>query len=214
MPENFEYYIKNFPWVRVGTAVNWFRYITDIEPEVKRASTLSQFSIPVSFLINLNPLYRNFSNNALKYYYQLYFSYSRVFSDGLSQCFASFLIPLILWTCSDFRLNPFVSHFTFPLFFHRCVSKAYQSFHLSSWFLVTLIFVLLVPAHSLHVVSFESNRNVQFFILVLYQKRNESSSTRLFCIFSRCFHSAKINFAKLTASKITRRNILNNKIIK
>lgn len=129
MPENFEYYIKNFPWVRVGTAVNWFRYITDIEPEVKRASTLSQFSIPVSFLINLNPLYRNFSNNALKYYYQLYFSYSRVFSDGLSQCFASFLIPLILWTCSDFRLNPFVSHFfTFPLFFHRCVSKTYQSF--------------------------------------------------------------------------------------
>lgn len=177
MPENFEYYIKNFPWVRVGTAVNWFRYITDIEPEVKRASTLSQFSIPVSFLINLNPLYRNFSNNALKYYYQLYFSHSRVFSDGPSQCFASSLIPLILWTCSDFRLNPFVSHFfTFSLFFHCCVSKAYQSFHLSSWFFVTLIFVLLVPAHSLHVVSFESNRNVQFFILVLYQKRNESSS--------------------------------------
>lgn len=85
MPENFEYYIKNFPWVRVGTAVNWFRYITDIEPEVKRASTLSQFSIPVSFLINLNPLYRNFSNNALKYYYQLYFSHSRIFSDDLSQ---------------------------------------------------------------------------------------------------------------------------------
>lgn len=62
MPENFEYYIKNFLWVCVETAANWFRYITDIKPEVKRAAFRSFNTLGI-LLINLDPFDSSFQQH-------------------------------------------------------------------------------------------------------------------------------------------------------